>query len=57
MASKEKPGVEPNSKCPRVLEAAGFSFILYLPALLAENLLRSTTLCSCLGPGLASKHW
>lgn len=56
MASKEKSGVEFNSKCPRGFEAADSSFIFYLPSLFVEDLLKSTVLCSCLGPGLTSKH-
>lgn len=56
MATKEKPRVEFSSKCPRGRVAAGFSFILYRPALLVETLLQSTALCSCLGPGLTLKH-
>ena len=56
MASKEKPRVEFNSKCPRGRVAAGFSFKVFLPALLVETLLQGTPLCSCLGPGLTLKH-
>ncbi len=56
MTLKEKSTVEFHSKCPRGPEAAGFFFILYLPALLVEALLKRAVLCSCLGLGLTSKH-